>query len=426
MSNSLTVPLSSASLTDAEKRIINKIFDRKRLALGSYLNKFEEIMKNYFKVKEAIAVNSGTSALHLILKALNIKENNGMIVTPFTFIASANVALFERAHPVFIDIDPYNYNIDLDKIEESIKDSNHPIYRRINKLNDINFFMGVDIFGQPIDWDKALVLCKKNNWKVIEDSCEAIGAKYKGKYAGTFGEAGTFAFYPNKQITTGEGGMIVTDNFELAKLCRSMANQGRGDSEEWLEHVRLGYNYRMDELSAGLGYIQMKRLDEILEKREQVAKNYYQLFKDDNRVILPKIEEYTTKMSWFVFVVRLSIDWISEFIDIPEYVKNGNIPLYIDVEDRKNWGNLLKEIKSITYDVISRLNMKGIQSKNYFSPVHLQKFYRELYGYEEGDYPVTELISSLTIAIPFYTDLTIDKQRYVVQMLKKILNEFKK
>ncbi|WP_129408721.1 DegT/DnrJ/EryC1/StrS family aminotransferase [Marinitoga lauensis] len=422
----MRVPLSDASLTDREKKIINKIFDRKRLALGSYLNKFEEVTKNYFNVEDAVAVNSGTSALHLILRALNIKENDGMIVTPFTFISSANVALFERAHPVFIDINPDNYNIDIDKIEKTLNNKDHPLWKRIKSLKEIKFFMGVDIFGQPIDWDSALNLCKKNNWKVIEDSCEAIGAKYKNKFAGTFGEAGTFAFYPNKQITTGEGGMIITNNLEIGKLCRSMANQGRGDSGKWLEHVRLGYNYRMDELSAGLGYIQMKRLDEILEKRDNVANNYYELFKNENRVILPKIEEYTTKMSWFVFVIRLSLDWIFKIIDIPEYVKNKDLPLYFPKNERNNWKKILDKIKEITYAVIEELNKNGVQSKNYFSPVHLQKFYRDLYGYEEGDYPVTELISSLTIAIPFYTELTLEQQKYVVETIENVLNKFEK
>lgn len=420
----MNVPLSSASLTSLEKKIIDDIFSSERLALGPYLNKFEKIVEDYFHVKHAIAVNSGTSALHLILRALDIKDNDGMIVTPFTFIASSNVALFERAHPVFIDINPFNYNIDLDKIEESLQDEKHPIYKRIKNLNSVKFFMGVDVFGQPLDWDKAIEICEKNNWKIIEDSCEAIGAKYKNKFVGTFGEAGTFAFYPNKQITTGEGGIIITDNDEINKLSRSIANQGRGDSDEWLDHVRLGYNYRMDELSAGLGYAQMQRLDEILEKRENVAKKYFELFKNEKRIDLPKIEEYTTKMSWFVYVVRLSLDWISQLIDLPEYVKNINLPLYFD--NNSEWNEILNNIRKITYGVIEELNNNGVQAKNYFSPVHLQKFYRELYGYQEGDYPVTELISSLTIAIPFYTDITIDQQKYVVETIKGVLNKFEK
>ncbi|AEX85747.1 polysaccharide biosynthesis protein [Marinitoga sp. 1135] len=420
----MNVPLSDASLTEEEKKILLNVFRRKRLALGSFLNKFEEKMKEYFNVDYAVAVNSGTSALHLILRSLGIKENEGMIVTPFTFIASSNVAMFERAHPVFIDIDPENYNIDIEKIELTLNDIDHPLWKRIKGLKDITFFMGVDIFGQPLDWDRFFELNKKYNWKVVEDSCEAIGAKYKDRMVGTLGEAGTFAFYPNKQITTGEGGMIITNNEEIAKLSRSMANQGRGDSYEWLEHVRLGYNYRMDELSAALGYVQMKRLDEILEKRENVAKNYYELFKEEDRVILPHVEEYTTKPSWFVFVVRLSLDWISNFIDIPEYMKSFDLPLYIPDNEREFWKSKVLEIREITYDIIKQLNAVGIQAKNYFSPVHLQKFYRDLYGYEYGDYPVTELISSLTIAIPFYTELDFEKQQYVVENFRNILNNY--
>lgn len=422
----MNISLSSASLTEKEKKIIEEIFNSKRLALGPYIKRFEDKIKGYFKVKHAVAVNSGTSALHLILRALDVKENDGMIVTPFTFISSSNVALFENAHPIFIDIDPFNYNIDLNKIKKSLNDTNHPLFKRINKLKDIRFFMGVDIFGQPIDWDKAIAICNENKWKIIEDSCEAIGSEYKNKYVGTFGEAGTFAFYPNKQITTGEGGVIITNDDEIAKLSRSMANQGRGDSNEWLEHVRLGYNYRMDELSAGLGYVQMQRLEYILKKRNNVAQNYFDLFKNDEKIVLPKIEEYTTNMSWFVFVIRLSLNWIDKFVKIPEDIINFNLPLYISEQERDNWKNLLNKIKKVTYAIIEELNKRGVQSKNYFSPVHLQKFYRELYGYEEGDYPVTELISSLTIAIPFYTDIKFEEQEYVVKTIQKILDEFEK
>ena len=249
------------------------------------------------------------------------------------------------------------------------------------ELAKVKALLVVDAFGQPADWDRFRKIGKKYNLKLIEDSAEALGAEYKGRKAGTLGEVGVFAFYPNKQITTGEGGIAVTDDEELARLTRSMRSQGRGESGEWLDHKRLGYNYRMDELSAALGCSQMERIEEILGKRAKVAGMYNEKLGEVEEVQVPYIAPYVSKMSWFVYVVRL---------------ERG-----ID-RDR----------------VIKFLRESGIECKPYFTPIHLQPFYRKMFGYKEGDFPVTEDVSGRTIALPFFNNLKEEQIDYVVEKVK--------
>ncbi len=410
------VPLSGADITDLEKRTIMDVLNSERLALGPYLEKFQEIIKEYAGMKYALAVNSGTSALHLIIRALDFQQNQKMIVTPFTFISSANVALFEKGVPVFVDIDPHTYNLSVKNLKEFIDKD----YK-----DDVTAFMGVDVFGVPLEWDEILKILP-DKIKIIEDSCEALGGEYKGRKLGTFGKAGTYAFYPNKQITTGEGGVIVTDDEEIFDLCKSMCNQGRGKSGEWLISERLGYNYRMDEMSAALGFAQMKRIEEIGSKRKEKAMNYFELFQSEERVVLPFIPQEVTSQSWFVFVLRLNLDWVSELIHIPTWVRNFDLPIKIEgKQNRKEWKELINKIRNILQTFLKKLSEKGVESKNYFYPVHLQPFYRKMFGYEEGDFPVTELISSLTFAIPFFSNISLEEQNYVYQIITDSLTEIK-
>ncbi|MDN5341791.1 MAG: perosamine synthetase [Oceanotoga sp.] len=404
----MKVPLSSPDITDFEINFVNDVLKSNQLALGPYLNMFEEKIKKYFGVKYAIAVNSGTSALHLILKAMEFKRGDKLITTPFTFISSSNVALYENGIVEFVDIDKDDYNISIPLLNKKLKDL------------DRAFFMGVDIFGQSLDWDS--IDYDKNKIFIIEDSCEAIGAEYKGKKVGTFGKAGTFAFYPNKQITTGEGGIVITDCEDIYKKCKSMSNQGRGDDMQWLEHVRIGFNYRMDEMSAALGYGQMIRLDEILKKRSLIAENYYDLFSEEKRIVLPKINNFNIP-SWFVFVIRLDLNWVSNFLDLPEWIINFDFSERIESDKRDMWSKNIFKVQNFLNDFINKLTLKGVQCKNYFKPVHTQKFYREKFGFEYGDFPITELISSLTIAIPFFTNLTFEEQVYVFESIKEVLGE---
>jgi perosamine synthetase len=412
----LFVPLSGTDITDLEINCVLDVLNSGRLALGPYLDKFETIVKDYVNSTYSVAVNSGTSALHLILRSLGFKSGDKMIVTPFTFISSANVSLFENGKPVFIDIDHKTYNMSTANLKHFVE---------VEYQGDVSYFMGVDIFGIPLEWDNIYEILP-NEIKIIEDSCEALGGEYKNQKLGTFGDAGAFAFYPNKQITTGEGGIIVTDHEEIYDLCKSMSNQGRGKNGEWLISERLGYNYRMDEMSAALGYAQMKRINEISKKRKQKADNYFELFKNDGRVVLPYIPQEVTQESWFVFVLRLNLEWLSQFLNIPKWVQDFDIPIRIEGEkNQKEWHNLIKQLRAILNNLLKKLNNKGVQSKNYFYPLHLQPFYKKLFGYDEGDFPITELVSSLTVAIPFFSNITFEQQTYVHKIISDSLEEIK-
>jgi perosamine synthetase len=366
------VPLSRPDITDLERKIVMEVLSTPSLSLGPRLLEFEKKMADYLGVKHAIAVNSGTSGLHLIVRALDIRDGDEVITTPFSFVASSNCLLFERATPVFVDIDPITMNLDVEQIEEKITKKTKAI-------------LPVHVFGHPANMDRLLQISQKYDLPIIEDACEAIGAEYKGKKAGTMGKAGVFAFYPNKQITTGEGGIIVTNDDELARLCRSMRNQGRGENNAWLAHERLGFNYRMDELSAALGIAQLERIDEILKKREAVAKRYHEYFKNIKGVTIPYVSP-EIKMSWFVYVIRFEGD--------------------------------------INRDTVMRkLQEKGIGCRPYFSPIHLQPFYRKQFGFKPGDFPVTEKISQETLAIPFFNNLSDEHALYVVETINEIIHE---
>ncbi|WP_041081640.1 DegT/DnrJ/EryC1/StrS family aminotransferase [Thermotoga profunda] len=379
------IPLSKPYITQTEIDTVIDVLKSDRLSMGKYTELFEKEISKIAKTKYSIVVNSGTSALHLILKSLGIQQGDYMIVPSFTFVASANVALFEKATPIFVDIDPKTYNVDPNALEDLLKKIEqgrmHISGQRV-RIDKVRFFMPVDVFGQPVDYDAVEPIVCKWNLKMIEDSCEALGSEYKGKPCGSFGEAGAFAFYPNKQITTGEGGIIVTDNEEIARMCKSMRNQGRGEDEAWLNHVRLGYNYRIDELSAALGYAQLTHLEDILYKRDNVAKRYSQMLSEYDWVEPPYIANYATKIGWFVYVIKLD-----------EKINRDRI--------------------------IDYMSSHGVQVRNYFSPVHLQPFYKQLFGYTEGMLPVTEKISKSTLAIPFYTTMTIQEQQTVVEILKE-------
>ncbi|MEJ5256720.1 MAG: DegT/DnrJ/EryC1/StrS family aminotransferase [Fervidobacterium sp.] len=375
-----TVPLSNPQISEGDIEVVVEVLKSGRLSIGKYTRMFEESIASYVGTKYAVAVSSGTSALHLIIKALGFGKDDLLIVPSFTFVASANVALYEGGNVEFVDIEPETMNMDMEHFEQVVE-KNAGKYRSM-------FLMAVDVFGHPLDWDSVVNVCEKYDVKIIEDSCEALGSEYKGKKVGTFGLAGAFAFYPNKQITTGEGGIIVTDSDEIFKLSAAMRNQGRGEGQGWLSHDYIGYNYRIDEMSAALGWSQMKRIDTIIDKRNTVAKRYEELLKDSG-IETPKVMDYVTKMSWFVYVVRLP--------------KPAN--------------------KSIRDNVMKYLEENGIQCRNYFSPVHLQRPYREL-GWSEGTLSVTEDISGRTIAIPFYTDLEKEDQEYVANHLRKAVEIF--
>jgi len=319
------IPLSKPFLEEDDINEVLSVLKSSRLSMGPYLERFEKVVAQYVGVKHAVAVNSGTSALHLILRALDPNPNEFMLVPSFTFIASVNVALYEKLIPIFVDIEEKTFNVSPDALEELlIRIEKGKMWVLGNKvqLKKVRFFMGVDIFGQPLDWNRILPLLEERRITVVEDSCEALGSEYKGRKLGTFGIAGAFAFYPNKQITTGEGGVIVTNSDEIAALSRSMRNQGRGEGESWLHHVRLGYNYRMDEMSAALGCSQLRKIERIIDKREKVASLYSEMLRDVEGVRTPVVRDYTSRMSWFVYVVLLDKGIPREEV-ISELMKRG-------------------------------------------------------------------------------------------------------
>ncbi len=369
-----SIPLSSPDITHKEVEIINKVLATPFLSIGPEIKNFEKKMAGYIGTKYAIAVNSGTSGLHLCIKSLGIKDGDEVITTPFSFIASANSILFERAKPIFVDIDEKTLNMDASKIEEKITAKTKAI-------------LAVHIFGQPCQMDKIMEIAQKHNLAVIEDTCEAIGAEYKGRKVGSFGNVGVFSFYPNKPLTTSEGGMIVTNDENIAKLCRSMRNQGRDEDSDELCHKRLGYNYRMVEMSAALGVVQMERVNEILSKRQKVAELYNERLRKIEGIKIPYIA-LGNKISWFVYVVKLDEKRFS----------------------RQDRDKILKKLKE-----------KGIDCKAYFPPIHLEPFYADMFGYKKGSFPITERVSDLVIALPFYNNLTERQIDYICENFRTII-----
>jgi len=366
----MNVPLSSPDIGRRERELVNEVLDSNILSIGPRVEQFERMLADYLGVKEAVAVNSGTSGLHLAVRGLGICAGDEVITSPFSFVSSSNCILYEGARPVFVDIDPLTLNMDPEMIEKKISPGTKAI-------------LPVHVFGRPADMERIMEIARKHRLAVIEDACEAIGARYGEKMAGSESDAAVFAFYPNKQITTGEGGIISTNSSDLAGLCRSMRNQGRSGAGGWFNHCRLGYNYRLDELSAALGVAQMESIDEILAKREAVAMAYNAKLGRLAGVVLPYME-LGAKISWFVYVVRLAPD--------------------ID-RDR----------------VMAYLQGNGVDCRPYFQPIHLQPFYQEKFGYRAGDFPNTELAASSTLALPFFNNITEKQMDYVVEVLTEAI-----
>jgi len=359
--------MSAADINDADIAAVLEVLRSGRLALGPNAARFEHLMADYVGAQEAVAVSSGTAALHLIVKALGLGRGDEVLVPSFTFAASVNALLYEGVVPVFVDVEPETYNIDPHDLEQKISSRTKAV-------------MVVDIFGHPAEWDEILRIADKYGLGVIDDSCEALGAEYRGRKIGQFGDAAAFAFYPNKQMTTGEGGIIVTNNDKVARLARSMRNQGRGEMGAWLEHERLGYNYRLDEMSAALGVSQLRRIESFLEKRERVAQMYTESLSRFSWVRPPVVRPYV-RTSWFVYVVMLA-----------------------EGLDRDS--------------VMRRMEKLGVPSRGYFSPIHLQPYVRESMGTKKGMLPVTENVAQRTLALPFHNNISEEQVQQVVEALR--------
>lgn len=374
----MEINLSNPDITSLERDAVMEVLNTPNLSLGPKISEFEKIIADYVDVKHSVAMSSGTAVLHVLVKALGIGRGDYVLTTPFSFISTSNCLLFEEAKPIFIDIDESTYNITPDDVEKLYLSL--PEYKK----KRVKAIIYVDVFGIPADSLEFEKLGQKYNLKIIEDSAEALGSSFEGRRCGSFGHAALFAFYPNKQITTGEGGMLLTNSGEIARIARSLRNQGRDEGAGWLQHARLGYNYRISDINCAIGIAQMKRIDEIIGKRRKVEKLYDNLFENmfNKGLLIPQKTLEKSFVSPFVYVLRLA-----------------------DKFDKNQRDNLL-----------SFLRKNGIQCSNYFSPIHLQPHYKKL-GWKYGDMPITEKISERTIALPFYNNLKKEHIEYVVEKI---------
>jgi len=368
------------------------VLDTRYLSMGPRIDAFEEAINEYVGSKYAIGVSSGTSGLHLCIRAAGIRNGDLVLTTPFSFVASTNVILFENAIPIFVDVDAKTGNIDAHKARQTVQDiqsggkaAQKWLPRRgAQEHGALKGLLSVDVFGQPADYDALLEITSRQGLVLIEDSCEALGATYKGKKAGLFGDSAVFAFYPNKQITTGEGGVIITNDGQAAEFMQALRNQGRAPGDTWLQHTHLGYNYRMDEMSAALGLSQMQRLDELVDRRNQVAGWYSQKLANIDEIETPFVAEETTRMSWFVYVIRIAKHF-----------------------ERDSFANALENA--------------GIPVRPYFLPIHLQPYMMEQFGYQEGDFPITEDLGKRGLALPFSSVMSEEDVDVVCKQIKSCI-----
>lgn len=352
------IPLSGPEIDDSDIAAVVAVLKTPQLSLGPHVPEFEAAVARYCGARYAIAVNSGTSALHLVNIALGLGPGDEVVTTPFSFVASSNSVLFVGATPVFADIDPITWDLDPAAAAAAIG----PRTRAL---------LPVHVFGRGCAMPAFVELARRHGLAVIEDSCEALGTRLDGKMAGTFGTAGAFAFYPNKQMTTGEGGIIVTDDEKITAITQSLRNQGRGADGSWLAHERLGYNFRIPDILCALGTSQLRRIEAFIAQRQRVFDLYSRALAGIDEIVLPPPARAGERASWFVYVIAL----------------------------REGLGRERRDA------MLAELRRRGIGCRNYFSPIHLQPFYRERFGLREGMFPVTESVAARTIALPFFNRL---------------------
>ena len=358
------IPLSRPELREREETLLLEAFRSGRLSLGPMLERFEHQFALWLEVEDAVAVSSGTAALHLGVRGLGWGEGDEVLTSPFSFVASANCLLYERARPVFCDVDPVTLNLDPAAAADAVTEKTTGI-------------LPIHVLGWPAAMPQLEELAARQGLGILEDACEAIGAvDSEGRHVGTRGNPAAFAFYPNKQMTTGEGGMLIPPGPDQAARYRSERNQGRGEDMAVLEHERLGFNYRLSELACALGIGQIERIEDLLLRRSYVATAYEErltaLAADhggggEDGLLIPTAEHGSERRSWFVYVVQL--------------------PVSIDREN-----------------VISSLAEQGIPSKAYLPCLHLFPHLREL-GYREGQFPIAERAGARSLGLPFFTSM---------------------
>ena len=364
------IPLSSPWIDERDEELVLEVLRSGWLSLGPTGPRFERLLAEAVGAPYAAGVSSGTAGLHLCMRAAGVGPGDEVITSPYSFVASANCAIYEGATPVFADIDPRTLNLDPAAVEAAVTPRTKAV-------------VAVDIFGYPCELDELRAICDRHGLAFVEDACEALGARYKGAPLGSHGHPATFAFYPNKQMTTGEGGAITTGSAEEHELFLSLRNQGRLETSSWLLHGRLGFNYRLDDLSAALGIGQVEKLDRILAARREVAARYGELLAGLD-VETPLADDAEHERSWFVYVVEL--------------------PRGVD-----------RDL------VLRRLGEEGVAGAPYLPSIHLQPYMRERYGFGPGLCPVSEDASERTMAIPFHARLELADQERVVDALAAAL-----
>jgi perosamine synthetase len=371
VSTTRQVPLASPWLDEREEELVLEVLRSGRLSLGPTIDRFEELFAEAVGAPYAAAVSSGTAGLHLLCISAGVGPGDEVVTSPYSFVASANCAIYEGATPVFADVDRRTLNLDPAAVEAAITHRTRAV-------------VAVDIYGYPCELDELRAICERHGVALIDDACEALGARYKGAPVGSYGVPGVFAFYPNKQITTGEGGVVTTHSEDDWRLLRSLRNQGRADTGGWLDHARLGFNYRIDDIRAAIGIGQLEKLDDILAARAQVAARYGDLLAGIDGLELPAPDDDDHERSWFVYVVALPAG-----------------------SDREA--------------VIADLEARGVQTARYLPCIHLQSYMQERFGFRAGLCPVAEEMSARTLALPFNPRLSEDDQAYVAGVLRDAL-----
>lgn len=387
----MNISLSAPDIGEKEIDYVVRVLQSGQLSIGPWLTRFEEKFAEYAGTKYAVAANSGTSALHMCVCALGLGAGDEVLTTSFSFVASVNCLLYEGVRPALVDIDPLTFNIDPERLRQflSLRCARAADGSLIDKLTGKNVkgLLPVHIFGFPCAMDAIMSIADEYGLLVIEDACEAIGAEIHSRRVGTFGNAAVFAFYPNKQMTTGEGGMVVTNDARIAEVCRSLRNQGRDTEGRWLRHVRLGYNYRLSDIHAALGLAQLERIDQLLSARAEVAGIYSQFLAGHPALRLPG-EQAGMKRSWFVYVVR--------FI-----------------------GHSLREARD---SVQTRLREKGLPSQVYFPAIHRQPFFEHCVPDFSDRLPNTENAADTCLALPFSSRMRESEIRLVCEEVLRALD----
>jgi dTDP-4-amino-4,6-dideoxygalactose transaminase len=366
------VPLSRPYVDEREEELLLEVLRSGRLSLGPAIERFEELFAERVGAPYAAAVSSGTAGLHMLCHIEGVQEGDEVITSPISFVATANCFILEGGRPVFADVDPQTLNLDPAAVEAAITERTKGI-------------VVVDMFGYPCELDELRAIAERHGLWLIDDSCEALGAEYKGRKIGSHGPSSVFGFYPNKQITTGEGGVVTTHSEEERDLLVSLRNQGRSYDSRWFHHVRLGFNYRITDLQAALGIAQLEKLDRLLAMRSDVAVRYSELLADVDGVETPHADDAEHKRSWFVYVVKVA----------PGVDRDA---------------------------VLERMAALGVEAGLYVPAVHLQPYLRERYGFAEGTCPVAEDACSRTLALPFFPHLEPADQELVVETLQESLN----